>query len=955
MNRRLPVLCALTVSGATLTSLLLSSSHLSPTQAAPLPSRVGEIGQTTQYLPTPPQQGAPWTAPTGQNATGLSPELLSASEALFRLGVADPRGCEYRTITVQAGNVWNGGGEALETHGWVLPDGKAGAQSAVCWNGLVYPVVAVKDHADLKADIAVALKSYVDRVQDNGPNGGFWIPATPERQFISPKFPSLVKAILLLRLGETDLARMMYDKCWLRPQPSPIKNESTFSDPYLQIATQWLWGAYDRAICAHMRGDDRLAVADTDLLTRMLDPIETEATRRGFRKLNSPDASGNEVPVSYIIFLTDLPALHQDSIRRLGEPPDPPLDLNGLKQLPQPQRIAELIRHLDDVDARQNGQPGFVEVFSHPIVKALIAEGPPAVDALLDAGDQDKRLTRSVSYRRDFFTDRHFITVKELALACFAKITEFTEIQRPVSELRTWWAANRNSSPAERCFLQLAEDIPPTNEPPLPSNAKSVERQQRDQRESERISAYYRRWEGAAERIVTRRYRPNDALTPGRPTEIVLLPPDGEELRNRRTPSVSDLLRKRALQLSETTEGRQGFDYNRGARIALMLFSWDPNGSETLSTLQELTRRCLAFQNTRLKREGEEGYGMGRWIARLTLARIRLGDTEAVSEYAAWLRTISPHFLGSGINDTLLPLWAAMDNPEVVHLTEELFTPADGTTPTAWGNLLVDPKSRDNYSVVHMFDSDLIRIHAFQNLVLRRLADTTEAGVATTTKDSPTGHSITWLDGSSMNRGGERAASTQRQVLRTCDRTALVLQTLNGVPFFDPLDSVENRDTACAAIATYLRRYGPTLGRLNQDPSILFNAGDLSHSDYLGPIFPQRSQPATEEDVRNNRAIFSLSGSGQTIRVVPELSAQIPLEADWNNDPAGQVIQANGKTLHISRGYVWQIEEVFDGKQWQRYYGFVGPHGIARAPSNEVTFLDSRVVVPPPTAPPSRP
>ncbi len=47
-------------------------------------------------IPDPPGQGLPWTPP----ATKLPRSLIDATDALFDLGAADPRGCEYREVEV---------------------------------------------------------------------------------------------------------------------------------------------------------------------------------------------------------------------------------------------------------------------------------------------------------------------------------------------------------------------------------------------------------------------------------------------------------------------------------------------------------------------------------------------------------------------------------------------------------------------------------------------------------------------------------------------------------------------------------------------------------------------------------------------------------------------------------------------------------------------------------------
>ena len=89
-------------------------------------------------FPEPPQQRLAWTAATNV----ISPAFASAARVLFDQGLADPRGCDYREIEIQVGELWSDAGVRVKTHGWVLPQAAAGPQTfAVCWNGLVYPVL----------------------------------------------------------------------------------------------------------------------------------------------------------------------------------------------------------------------------------------------------------------------------------------------------------------------------------------------------------------------------------------------------------------------------------------------------------------------------------------------------------------------------------------------------------------------------------------------------------------------------------------------------------------------------------------------------------------------------------------------------------------------------------------------------------------------------------------------
>ena len=48
--------------------------------------------------------------------------------------------------------------------------------------------------------------------------------------------------------------------------------------------------------------------------------------------------------------------------------------------------------------------------------------------------------------------------------------------------------------------------------------------------------------------------------------------------------------------------------------------------------------------------------------------------------------------------------------------------------------------------------------------------------------------------------------------------------------------------------------------------------------------------------------------------------------------------QGSFADLNDTDGYVWQAEEVRKGDGWERFYGFVGHHIVARAPAAEVEF-----------------
>ena len=149
-------------------------------------------------LPAPPMQQASWTPPP----TGLPSIYVSATRALFDAGMADPRGCEYREVEVGTGSVWSGDGGVVSTHGWLLR-GMGTQRYAVCWNGLVYPIVSVGSNASVTADVGL--------LKTNGLRT--WYTAIPEGMSVSHLSLVPLKGCMLLRLGQAELAREYWITC----------------------------------------------------------------------------------------------------------------------------------------------------------------------------------------------------------------------------------------------------------------------------------------------------------------------------------------------------------------------------------------------------------------------------------------------------------------------------------------------------------------------------------------------------------------------------------------------------------------------------------------------------------------------------------------------------------------------------------------------------------------------
>ena len=175
-----------------------------------------------------------------------------------------------------------------------------------------------------------------------------------------------------------------------------------------------------------MRGDDPLALADVRALDALALAVDTKAEAMGFARPDRQVPPGQLAP--YIEFLDQLPEFRDDQERRARERANPPAPVQG--EGPQA-RVAELIRDLDQVAARQWGQPGGVILGESPIVKDLIAEGDAAVEPLIQDFRFDDRLTRSVGFHRDFFRNRHILRADQAAYTALTGILKTTNFASP--------------------------------------------------------------------------------------------------------------------------------------------------------------------------------------------------------------------------------------------------------------------------------------------------------------------------------------------------------------------------------------------------------------------------------------------------------------------------------------------------------------------------------------------
>jgi hypothetical protein len=695
-------------------------------------------------LPTPPQQNAPW--PHGDDA------LSKAAALLFEQGLADPRGLEYREIEITLGSPWNGGGYPLKTHGWILPSKDSNGQFAVAWNGLVYPVINIGNSANLHDDW---------EAEGTGKESSLRVSWRSVNEESAVRFGLLepLKVVLLLRLGETELAQRLWK---LAPH-----NEK---DPYLDLAGDWKWNAFERAATAHMRGDDRLALADARMLARIQPLIEAEAKQRGLK----PDTD-----YSY----AQLWALLADCERRVANQKNPSLPKHD---------IAALIDDLQNVDARQMGQPGGVSLAQDPRIQVLVKRGNEAVEPLLDAMETDTRLTRSVSFGRSFHRSRHLISVSEAAYAALVDFLRvdfnaYGEDDKPLSrnefvnKIRAYWAKLGGLSPAERFYAMLRDD-----------------KAGKDQ------------WLQAAANIV----QPTDVESHGGWTKIPKRNPGqkivlrGESLRDGRIPSVSQLLAQRSDDIAaiRTHSTMDHFLYLNAGQIALYLADWDKMAA--ISTLKKRLSRAWsigAYPNDILALNGNPVEHFGAMIAKMTLACARCGDETAYDEYAAWIQRVELKGVYFGGEELQKPLVEGAAHPSIERAIDYLFN--DPKSP--WSNVL----ARGNGFWLHDFwQTPLPNTPGFRKQALRALTDKSFAGSITfnpredwnsrTEAQIELNGSVIGFRGS--NNDPDIPSPGQKVSFRVCDAYAYFYSQYQNSPKFQLFWPEKKRDDGVLACREWL-------------------------------------------------------------------------------------------------------------------------------------------------------
>jgi hypothetical protein len=862
--------------------------------------------QTDDALaPLPPQQNQEWTPP----ATTLQPVVVDAITELFKDGLPDPRGCEYREIEIAETKTWK-----FKTNGWVLP-GTGMRKYAIAWNGVIYPVASVGAAVDLSKDIA-AIPLNQRRFRGYGVG---W--PMSDQLSSNVKYGALpIHVAFLLRLGEGKFADEMWDAGYSDQGNIPAP------DPYVDMAGIWLDRWYYRAMQAFLNHDDTSALAICRQVSPVVARVKSIAIARGVADPWPVTKSGNH--------LWQLPILEIDLEQRVQEKPYTPLVESG-QPASGPERVVALIHDLEQSHAEQFTNPGETDITDDPTVQSLIKEGYPAVEPLLKCLVDDNRLTRA-RYTQGMGFDGPIIPVYEAAYKALFRILnvsfplfdndsqDYRKQKEPrdmsldermalAAKIDAVWQKNKGMTPAENGYITLQDD-----------------------------TAGAQAWYRAIDSIV----QPAD----GTFTSYRLIIPSGgsyqlyqgkapykalgETFRDKTNPTVSDLIIKRFNQLIAQSASDKSISFDSVGKMILVLADWD--GKAHLDDIRDMAQSFHA----RFPHEQGAFVSTLQTEAMIFRKRLELSDPRALQDYADWLVAINPtEWCNFDLTNPFQIMWHYPNDPVIRQAAEKMFNGEN----SRWSPLNRVRPVNESSTLSDLATTPLIGLAAFRREVIRRLGDTSLDGTVQLNENGNVGCMLT--DDVHHNftvascKDDPLAPSIGTSIsFRTCDWFAYELSRLDGFPRIGLYWPQAQRDAAVAASKEVLMQYGDAFQSHPQDP---YDESVYGSQDCARAAFPKIDHPATPDDVKLGHAIFSLSGTTRICHL-----PDFPLEAwrpDRKTDPSeASETTADGTSKSIvmynTEGRVWQAEEVLVDGKWARYYGFVGRYQLEKVPAAEIRF-----------------
>ncbi|MEO6054846.1 MAG: hypothetical protein ABIP97_12615, partial [Chthoniobacterales bacterium] len=355
----------------------------------------------------------------------------------------------------------------------------------------------------------------------------------PEDKAVAYETLNCLKIPLILRVGNAELIQKVA-AAW---EKSDFENYHPYAkspdEDTLGWSQAWMFQLFNRGLEALQRGDDSLAILSFQKLEAAL-PGVTKGAEKFIYKSGAGELFN---PYAY---LKQVPAILTDLERRQKQTAIAEDQIHSTDQKVQ---IAALILALEDVAQTQDGQPGGISFGRNATVKALINEGPAAVEPLLDCLASDTRLTRCIHFWRDFVPSRTVLGVQDPAYTALSGIMETSfitvrstgedlsskgpeERAKVAAAMREYWKKTKNL-PREQVWFNILADDSETPDHWLQA-ARNIVRPA-----SERI-IYGSMMDGTMVQKI-----------PGAPTTFA-----GEALRTTANPGVSSLLQRRCEELA---------------------------------------------------------------------------------------------------------------------------------------------------------------------------------------------------------------------------------------------------------------------------------------------------------------------------------------------------------------------------------------------------------------------
>ncbi len=465
---------------AVLCVALIATAQDVPFDWAPIPSPLIDGALPTSVKPAPPSFQSPPEA-----KTLFSAEEMQGFSALFEKGFFDPRGARRAKVQVRLRG-FGGDLEApkVETNAWLVES--PGKTIAILNDGT--PVVPTKviENIDFWKEVDDVFSR--PAVEEHFPLQKLWEPRR-----------TVFYGIWAWRLGKPELARPLLPKesktgAWAE-ECGPLDLALYGSQDNVPKGELWwvreaealmVWGHFNSAVKALLAASDEESLAHLELLEKNF-------------------SSGKAYK-----FCWQVPDLLKDLKRRArrGAARDVPAEFAAAKALQQPtERAKALVALLDELFAPQMSQPGWPEYYfdanlmmqtarrslteqeraapPEQVLRRFAGEngfgpaselramGDVALPVLIQALEQDDRLTRTVHYWRDFSTGRTIISVRDVVLTIIQDVIkvrffepvgtgdDFTnypaEKQKVViAQVRKWYDDHHAETPVQRYRALLA-------------------------------------------------------------------------------------------------------------------------------------------------------------------------------------------------------------------------------------------------------------------------------------------------------------------------------------------------------------------------------------------------------------------------------------------------------------------------------------------------------------------